>query len=154
MQRKIRLISFVFLFLFVACAVGRKDPNGTYADSLNGEHSKSGMFVTAGVPVFLSDPAPVQRRITGRIFCGRGIDETVVRHGDVALITDGKVAANASWKDGGIFAISAVFNRNVAYTVKVKVACGEASKPVPLNLLSDLTDFDFHMQDLTTEPGH
>jgi hypothetical protein len=154
MKSTVRLLSFVFLFLFVACAVGRKDPNGTYADRLNGEKSKSGMFVSAGVPVILADPAPVQRRITGRIFCGQGIDETVVRHGDVALISDGKAVANAAWKEGGTFAISAVFNRNVAYTVKVKVACGEASKPVPLNLLSDLTDFDFHMQDLATAPGH
>jgi hypothetical protein len=146
MVQKTNNICRVLLSLFLtSCAIGPKDPNGTYADMLNGENSRSGMSVGVGVPLIISNPNPVQRRISGKIFCGEGIAETLIRNADIELKKDTKVVAQGSWREGGTFVIQASFDRNTHYIVAVKTRCGEGSKPVPLNLLSDLTDFNFHL---------
>ena len=135
-------LCIVLPLLLSGCVSGPKDPGRTLKDDLNGENYSSSASVMA-VPVL--ERKATLRKISGTIFCGEGLAQTLANKASVELVNGTQTLGSASTSSDGSYSFMAPLNSKLNYSLKAKASCGSASREL-LEASKDLSGENLNLK--------
>src|SRR4051812_33387414 len=87
-------ILFVSFIVLSGCVAANKKNDRSFAEKLSGDSYESANSVNT-IPV-LNKEAPVKRKISGRVFCGEGLQRIPANNAQVSFFDQGKSIVQGS----------------------------------------------------------
>ena len=97
-----------------------------------------------GVPVL--ERKPVLRKISGQVYCGKGISQTPANHALVSLVRESQTISSTSTDISGNFTLATPLNPEFSYQLIASASCGQSSKSLPGALKNQMTEEIIYLQ--------
>ena len=131
------------LLVWVGCASKPNEPRSTVAERLNGENYDSTVAIMA-VPI--GDRKSVQKKVSGRVYCGDGLSQRPSAHALVSLNCGTKIQVSTSTDVDGRYGLSVGVQTEKACRLSVRSVCGQALKDLSLIRDEELREQDFFIK--------
>jgi hypothetical protein len=135
-------ISASWMLIFSGCVSGPKDDR-TFAEKMNGENYES-TNVVLGVPVL--ERKPIQRTISGHIYCGERFIKTPLAHASVELFRKHQQVSTVLTDSDGHYNLNAEIDPSGSYRLEISGTCGAESRPLSDEDIRRASDFDFYLK--------
>lgn len=137
------LLVFIASGCVSGCVSGPKPADHSVAKDLNGENYQSGKLIM-GVPVL--ERAPIQRKVSGRVFCGEGLSRFPVNYASVRFQRAKQTIASTSTDADGRYVITIATDPNGNFELLASAKCGRASQKITHHLDTNPLEMNFDLK--------
>jgi hypothetical protein len=130
-MKTIYLLWMILAVSTTGCIVSPTKDDRSGVENMNGQnYESSNAVVVAPVVAVLDKKVPIQRKISGRAFCGEGLEQSPANHAKLTLKDGPTVLSTASTDSVGQYSFLASVGKSKSYNLIIEGKCGRSEKTV------------------------
>jgi hypothetical protein len=129
--------------LFLGSCVSGPTDDRTFAEKMHGDNYQDKKIIM-GVPIL--ERKLIQRKISGRVFCGEGISQTPANHAVITIHKENKNLGTASTDASGSYTLLASMDPLSTYEIRATGSCGKATATLEKGASKESPEIHFFLK--------